>query len=361
MDCESGELGPRTHHSLADIVESTRRDHRLFHVLWEVTHRCALSCAHCCIDLEAGRRRAEEELSTTECFRVVDQLAEMGVLKLTLTGGDPFARSDFLPILGHARQARFLVRIFTNGLAVTEEVADRIAALHIAAVEISVYAAHPDIHDRITGRTGSWERSIAAVRRLRDRGVRVAIKTPLMKPNFRELDRLRELARTLGAGFRWDPTLTDRNDGTPIPEWLRLESTDLVEIFEATISPRQWLDRNTTADQPVCAMGLNHLVIDPWGTAFPCVQTRIPIASVRSTLIRTIWEDLGACPQGSRITLDQLPRCRTCEQQRFCVRCHGLAWLETGELTAPSSVACREALARREALRAAGWLTAVEP
>src|SRR5574341_510789 len=82
----------------------------------EVTHRCPLECAHCYnnlpMDDEGARGR---ELTRAELCRLLDQIAEAGCLWLLLTGGEIFARSDFLDIYTHAKRRGFLVTLFTNG------------------------------------------------------------------------------------------------------------------------------------------------------------------------------------------------------------------------------------------------------
>src|SRR4051812_18231504 len=71
----------------------------------EVTHRCPLTCAHCYNNLPMADSAAQRrELTTAEHFRIVDELADAGCLWLLYTGGEIFARRDFLDIYTHARK-----------------------------------------------------------------------------------------------------------------------------------------------------------------------------------------------------------------------------------------------------------------
>ena len=82
----------------------------------EVTHRCPLECAHCYNNLPVGDRGAlGRELSTDEHKRILDELADAGGLWLLFTGGEIFARADFLDIYKHAKSRGFLITLFTNG------------------------------------------------------------------------------------------------------------------------------------------------------------------------------------------------------------------------------------------------------
>src|SRR5438093_654179 len=94
----------------------------------EVTHRCPLTCAHCYNNLPMADTEARQrELSRDEHFRIADELAEAGGFWLLYTGGEIFARRDFLEIYAHARQNGLLITLFTNGTLVTPRIADALA------------------------------------------------------------------------------------------------------------------------------------------------------------------------------------------------------------------------------------------
>jgi radical SAM protein with 4Fe4S-binding SPASM domain len=115
------------------------------------------------------------------------------------------------------------------------------------------------------------------------------------------------------------------------------------------LDPALWAGRVVSPDQHTCGMASSALVIDPYGDVFPCVQTRIVAGNVREQSLQTIWQSETLCNL-ARLTLNELPVCRTCELRNLCVRCHGLAQVEDGDLRGPASVNCREALARRQVL-----------
>jgi MoaA/NifB/PqqE/SkfB family radical SAM enzyme len=169
------------------------REHRLFSVHWELTYRCNQRCSHCYLDVLPPNSDVPAELTTQECLGIVDQIADAGALNLTLSGGEILVRRDLFEIASHARARRLLLRLFTNGVGVTPLIADRIAELHPYAVEISLYSARPELHERITGLRRSWELTTRALRLLHERGVRTVMKTPLMHENVAEIDHLEAL------------------------------------------------------------------------------------------------------------------------------------------------------------------------
>ncbi|MCX7840847.1 MAG: radical SAM protein [Anaerolineae bacterium] len=360
MSVEGPATVPENQTPYDQIVAQTRREHRLFSVHWELTYRCNQQCSHCYLDV-CPPSAAPDELSTAECFRVMDELAELGALNLTLSGGEMLVRHDWFEIARYARTRKFLLRLFTNGILITPRVADQMAELHPYAVEISVYGADAETHERITRRARSFELTRRAFQLLRERGVHTVFKTPLMRENVRQFHALRALADSLGARFRYDITITTKDDGGRAPLAHRLTYDDLVWLFREAIDPALWVERKLTPQTRTCAIATNALAIDPQGNVSPCVQVRQRIGNVREQSLREIWQAASAWNELSHITLNDLPVCRVCELQTVCVRCHGLALLEDGDLRAPATVNCLEALARRQVLIEKGVLPADFP
>lgn len=343
------------------IIAKTREQHRLFSVHWELTYRCTERCSHCYLDVRPASASLPDELNTAECCRVLDELAALGTLHLTFSGGEALARREFFTIAEYAHAKRFLLRLFTNGILITPRAAERIAALHPYAVELSIYSTHAETHDRITRLPRSFELTTRAFRLLRERGVRTVMKTPLMRENVREYHALKTFAAELGAQFRYDITITAQDNGGLAPLQHRMTYDDLVWLFREAIDPNLWVARTVKPAARTCAIAQSAILIDPYGNVFPCVQTRIAAGNVREQSLRALWEESPVWQELGNLTLDTLPVCRTCELQTLCVRCHGLAYVEEGDLRAPALVNCYEALARRQVIVEKGLLPADFP
>ena len=102
-----------------DLLTQARAERRLLSIHWEVTHRCNERCTHCYLAVLPPQRGADGELSTAACLAVIEQAAAMGVVNLTLSGGEALVRRDFWAIAAAAHDRRFVLRIFSNGLAIT--------------------------------------------------------------------------------------------------------------------------------------------------------------------------------------------------------------------------------------------------
>jgi radical SAM protein with 4Fe4S-binding SPASM domain len=340
----------------AAILRQASSTHRLFSVHWELTYRCNEKCTHCYLDVFPPQAAQPGELSTQECLGIIDQIAAAGALNLTLSGGEILVRRDFFEIAEYARSRRLLLRLFTNGILIRPKIADRIAGLHPYAVEISLYSARPAVHDGLTQVERSWELSTRALRLLHERSVRTVVKTPVMAENVREFDDLAALAHELGAVFRYDITVTPKNSGALDPLRHRASYAELVDFMRHKIAPEPWLKRNAAPDQPTCSIAQKALQIDPYGNVLPCMEARFTLGNLREKSLSELWRDSPLWSELGGLALSELPVCQSCELRHLCVRCHGLAWQESGDLRNPALANCREALARRQALVELGAL-----
>jgi radical SAM protein with 4Fe4S-binding SPASM domain len=343
------------------IIARTETAHRLFSVHWELTYRCNEQCSHCYLDVLPPNQDVPGELSVEECFRVIDEIVELGALNLLISGGEILAHRDFFQIAEYARSKRLLLRLFTNGILITPQVADRLAALHPYAIEISLYGSDPETHDRLTRRERSWDLTVRALRLLRERGVRTKVKVPVMRENFGQLREIERLANELGAEFRYDTTITPKDNGSRSPLKHRLTYQELVGLFREILVADAWANRRVAPGARTCGITLNSLAIDPYGNVFPCVQTRELAGNLREQSLKAIWEGSPVWRELGSLTISELPVCRECELVNLCVRCHGLAQVEDGDLYGPALANCREALARRQVLIERGALPAGHP
>jgi len=307
------------------------------HAMVELTHRCNLDCVHCyCQRLATGRGR--RELRTQEWTRVLDELAALGVLHLTLTGGEILVRPDFWEIARRAKTLRFSVTLFTNGTLITDAVADRLADLCPTSIEMSLLGATEQTHDRLARARGAWRRTMRAADLLRERSLAFVLKTTLMRENFCELAELERTATGRGCrAFRIGTEISPRNDGSREPERHRIGARERLDYYVSAIGgapvlPVEQPTRALSWEKSLCGAGSTGCAVDPYGDLLPCLQLFLPFGSVRERSLREMWDDPPEQIRRLRRTLryGQLPACRACGLIDYCRRCHGLAHLETG-------------------------------
>lgn len=308
----------------------------------ELTYRCNEQCVHCYCVVEHGKEAEAKarELTYAEITRLLDELAELGTLYLTLSGGEVLVRRDFFEIVEYAKRKGFVYRIFTNGIGLTEERVRRIAALEPLTVELSIFSADPAVHDAITKVPGSFDRLIENVERLKAHGLRVYLKTVVMKLNVAGLAKVRQLGKDLGVfTHTFSCEVSPRINGDiHRPKQYQLNEGQLVDYLSSAVWRKQlapMLDpppEGAARQKQTCGPAVNGCCVDPYGNVFPCVAFRVPIGNIREKSFRELWysppppiQDLLAVQ-----TYADLPECKSCELVGFCSRCHGDNLLERG-------------------------------
>jgi Fe-coproporphyrin III synthase len=159
-------------------------------VIWNLVRRCNLTCKHC-YSISADKDFAGE-LSTGEVLRTMGDLKSFGVPVLILSGGEPLLRPDLFEIAAEAKAQRFYVGLSTNGTLIDAPMADRVAAAGFDYVGISLDGIG-ETHDRFRRLKGAFDLSLAAVRLLKARGVKVGIRYTMTEDNAHDLPALLDL------------------------------------------------------------------------------------------------------------------------------------------------------------------------
>src|SRR4051794_33002273 len=158
---------------------------------WELTYGCNLACVHC---LSSSGRRDPEELTTSELFGVVDELAAMQVFYVNVGGGEPTLRSDFWELLDYAVANKVGVKFSTNGSRITPSAAARLAATDYVDVQISIDGANASTNDKVRG-AGSFDVATTAMGRLADAGFgEFKVSVVVTRDNANQLDDFLALA-----------------------------------------------------------------------------------------------------------------------------------------------------------------------
>ena len=154
-------------------------------VAWNYTRSCNLKCIHCYSRSE--NLKYENELTTEEALKVIDDLAEFRVPALLFSGGEPLSRKDFFTLAGHAISKGIHVTLSTNGTLITPEIARKIKDLGVSYVGISLDGL-PKTNDKFRGVAGAGERALQGVRNCRAVGQRVGFRFTLNRYNVSEVD-----------------------------------------------------------------------------------------------------------------------------------------------------------------------------
>jgi len=317
----------------------------------EVTHRCPLHCVYCSNPLQMTA--AGQELSTQDWVRVFHEAAEMKLLHLHLTGGEPLARADIRDLIAEAHTAGLYTNLITSGIGLTEA---RLAALIEAGldhIQLSFQDSREDSANWIAG-TRAHAHKLGLARIIRGNRIAFTVNLVVHRQNLDHLEEMIALIETLNPD-RMEIAHTQyygwafENRASLMPTREQLEnSVKLIDAARQRLEGRIRVDSVTPdyyARYPKACMGgwgQRLMLIDPAGKALPChaagVIPNLQFDNVRERSLQWIWQESPAFQHFRGESWMQEP-CRSCDRRtQDFGGCRCQAFLLTGDAAATDPV-----------------------
>lgn len=165
-------------------------------VLWEITNTCNYHCSYCIFSSES--KKYENELTTDEVKRVIQDLKKNNFSYIKFTGGEPFARKDMLEILKYSSELGFDMDISTNASLITSQIAKELKAIDFPMVHVSLDGYDKDSHEYVRGKN-TFESTLRGIKNLTENNIYIRIGTVIYKKNEDNLEDIVKLANKLNA------------------------------------------------------------------------------------------------------------------------------------------------------------------
>ncbi|AJA46543.1 coenzyme PQQ synthesis protein E [Clostridium pasteurianum DSM 525 = ATCC 6013] len=153
-------------------------------VVWNCTRTCNLKCKHCYADSDS--RIYEEELSTEEAKKFIDDLHGFKVPVILFSGGEPFLRKDLFELIEYSTQRNIRSTISTNGTLIDKDAAIKLKQCGVGYVGISLDGIGKS-HDEFRGTKGSFDNALRGIRNCREAGQKVGLRFTINKHNYGQL------------------------------------------------------------------------------------------------------------------------------------------------------------------------------
>lgn len=306
---------------------------------WHITERCNLRCSHC---YQAGY--SGNELGFEGLLNILEQFK--GLLDswscrakkpvrghITVTGGEPFLRDDFLDLLEifSAHRKEFSFAVLTNGSHIDVKIAHLLKSLDTGFVQVSI-EGRQETHDRIRGE-GSFEKTVEAIKNLVRAKVRTLISFTAHRSNFKEFPEAAKLGRSLGVSRVWADRFIPEGRGSSYAEFQSLtpgETKEFFEIMEKAKSRygRGWFNRTEIAmgralqflvagGRPYsCKAGDSLITVMPNGDLYPCRRMPIRAGNLMEKPLAELYNcDLFQCLRDKN---RMSGACQSCFYGRAC-------------------------------------------
>ncbi|MBQ3401931.1 MAG: radical SAM protein [Synergistaceae bacterium] len=323
-----------------------RNDPHLFAFQFELTSRCNEQCRHCYLP---GARNFHD-LETDLVISILDQLRDMGTLKVTFSGGECLLHPDFIPILRHARENDLSISILSNITLLTDKMISAIKDANIDFLQASVYSMNPEEHDYITRLPGSHAKTIAGLERLIAADVPVMISCPTMRKTYSSYKAVLDWAYSHGIKGYTDYIMMARTDGTTdnLENRLTISETEelLRDIIGYDIQYRTILDAGIAPsplnpDEHVCGAGIDMMCVAANGEFYPCSGFQgWPLGNAHSQGVADVWENSEALRELRAVKWRDFPKCMECGAKPYCSMCMVRNLNETGSIFEVSKHFC---------------------
>jgi len=297
----------------------------------EITYACNQNCVFCAAD--AGTP-LKNELTQKEIDTLLDEITELHINPVTITGGEPLLKYDIvLHMVRRIASAGLKPIMLTNAVLITEEMAENLYAAGLHTIQTSVDGMTPEVHNKIRGTSTALDDVKRGISIFKEAGFEVHLSTVLNRQNFSQLEKILAIQNLFGSDKTYISFVHPLGRGKDkkfhlTPQQVRnyfvlSHMTDAGEILNEFI-PRER-----------CSIGTSP-VVTPTGDVYPCMLTKfepLKLGNIRKTTLKEIWQHSPLLKELCTCSVYMLEPCKTCEYRLYCGGgCRGAAFAYHGTI-----------------------------
>ena len=334
-------------------------------VVWNYTQACNLACSHC---YQNAGKEVPDVLKLNQKLDLVDQIAELQVPLMALSGGEPMKGPHFWKVIEHMGKKNFHISVATNGTLINKKNAARLADCGVDNVQISLDSVDPAKHDAFRGK-GCWEATVKGIKNsVAQEGLEVSIASTITRDNLDELEDLIKFCADLGCDYFYTYNFIPVGRGR---EMIHRDLSPEEREHMLTVSYKYFdkIDFGSTAPQMIrrcmelagpegrtmsshlaaemggrfgrnfgeifggCGCGRAYCTVQPNGIVTPCVYMPIPVGDVRKQRFIDIWNN-SEIFNVFKDRDDRTGHCLNCDYKNHCGGCRARAYAYFGDYRA---------------------------
>lgn len=293
----------------------------------ELTSKCNERCIHCYIPHEDKLYNIDDNLY----YSVIKQLKDIGIISISLSGGEPMLHPNFLEFLKYAQDSDFYVKVFTNLTLLNEEIIKQMKN-NRTSVYVSLYSMNEINHDAITQMKGSFNKTKSNILKLIENNIPVYINCPIMDYNKNDYNEVYKWAKDLNLEVRVDYDIMARCDLTTDNLEHRLKTKEMENIItnildnnkenqKQIVSKELNKDKEYTSDRDLCGACITSCCIDAKGNVYPCTGWNYNCGNLNETSLKDIWEKSPQMLYIRSLKRKDFKECIDCKDIDYCFMC----------------------------------------
>lgn len=171
---------PYVYEKVMKFEEKLKRGESIAIIQFQYNYTCNLACEHCSVKRFQGKKEGRQftMADVRDLFRQAD---ELGLARVTITGGEPLVFRDFDDLVAAIDPQKFYINSDTNGWLLDESRARHLKSIGVDRVQLSLDSFYAEEHDRFRGVKGAYERAMRAVDSALAAGLGIFIQTVVSK------------------------------------------------------------------------------------------------------------------------------------------------------------------------------------
>ncbi|MBB5253657.1 radical SAM/SPASM domain-containing protein [Sulfurisphaera ohwakuensis] len=186
-------------------------------ITWNITYKCNLKCLHCYINASP---QGDDGLTKDEALNLVDQMAEIKIPLLIMSGGEPLMRRDFFEIAKYASKKGLKLALSTNGTLISKKVAEELKEIGFLYIGISLDSPYPEFHDKFRGVEGAFDLTVKGIKNAIEAGLNVGLRFTITSKNIDQIDDYIRLSLNLGVKRITFYHISASGRGKELKDWM---------------------------------------------------------------------------------------------------------------------------------------------
>ncbi|WDV47199.1 radical SAM protein [Clostridiaceae bacterium M8S5] len=295
-------------------------------VFYDITYKCNLHCKHCYTD--SGNKN-KVELDWNDKIKLIDNMVDMGIKKLSIAGGEPFISNKFLYFLQYASSKEINISFTTNSLFINSTIISELNKLNIQTITVSLDGATSETNDYIRGE-GTYNKVVKQTSMLSKKFIGdVALRMTIMKHNLNEWKKFIELAsilevekvkfnciRETGRASLNSELLISQNEYIEFIKQVAKHEISGVKV-SLPVNPFSNCEYDIIDELGFgCSGGKDSITVAPDGTVKPCSQLVNGDANIKEKSLSEIWQTSKLISEFRNLEGNNI--CRSCEIYDKC-------------------------------------------
>lgn len=303
-----------------------------------LTERCPLSCTHCYLCERPSL--VADELTTQELVQLLDELAALGVIKITFTGGEPGLRKDLCEIVQEAASRHFVVSVKSSAALFSPLQTEQLYRSGAHNLTITLLHTDSSAHDAFVGMQGAFHNAVNAAQTMVKAGGQLHVTIPVMHWNISVIPALLQWCHEQQFVTNFDVRIYPRLDGGGDTAKLRASEDQILKLFSYPEVAKSIKSTPKNMSERICSAGSTDVHFCANGDVWPCTMIPLTLGNLRQSSFANIWQNSEVKKQLDALRWGDNPACHHCAYSDYCGRCPADAFLEHGNVEKSSSQDC---------------------